>query len=68
MNKASCICEFPNGERGRNGIMCYKNGTFARSYSCSDDEFCTGPTSKENAVAIDGARSLLCSGMFWLGW
>ena len=63
MDKASCICEFSNGGKGMNGIMCNYYGDFERYFSCfNHDEFCTGPTSTEKAVKIADARSLLCSG------
>ena len=62
MNEASCICEFSNGGRGRNGIMCNYYGFFERYLSCSDEEFCTGSTNEEKAVESSMASSLLCSG------
>ena len=62
IDQASCICEFSNGGRGKNGIMCNYYGDFENFFSCLDDEFCTGPTIKERAVENNVARSLLCSG------
>ena len=61
MGKVPCICEFSNGGRGRNGIVCNDNGILATTLSCYDDDFCTGPTTKEKAVDSSVARLLLCS-------
>ena len=67
-NKVLCICEFSNGGSGKNGIMCNFNDSFARSFSCSKNSFCTGATSKEKAVDISRALDLLCSGKFYVQW
>lgn len=62
MDKASCMCEFSNGGRERSGILCNYYGNFTRVFSCTDEQFCTGPISEENAVESNVAHSLLCSG------
>lgn len=60
--KASCICEFSNSGKGRNGVMCNNYGVFQNLFSCYDYQFCTGPTRKEKAVKSTDVRLLLCSG------
>ena len=54
-----CYCENSYGGNGYNGWLCEHNGEFERSGSCSPDEWCIGPTAKENAT---NAYSALCIG------
>ena len=42
--------------------MCGRRGVFHKTTSCNSDEWCTGPTNKENATA--GARQLCTKGKY----
>ena len=48
---AECFCEHHLGGPGTNGIMCKKGMEFYRRGYCSSNEWCTGPSSPEDAAA-----------------
>ena len=59
-HQARCFCEFRDGGRGKNGVMCELNGIFVQRSVCNYYDFCTGPTTIKEAVVIGDAPESLC--------
>ena len=42
--------------------MCDSNGIFNETMSCGSDEWCTGPSTNESAIALSGTDMICTKG------